>query len=430
MGAMSGPVWSVSGLCCVLAALLVTEVRAFNTTRFNGGGAQCGEYSNQLMENGMCRIVATLPQQEGHTCPDMFRCTDEVSFWLHENEELQRRLAALRATVSEMQEELRSHRHHVKVLELQAEERTHLNLSLEHRLHDLEMRYTEATSLLHIQGTLILDLQNQVHNLTEAVVSLRRTPGCLHDVLHPNSLMSSPESSQHSETPHLRSCPIDCASVYYNGERRSGLYAVIPLRAGLPLQVYCDMDTDGGGWTVIQRRIDGAVSFDRTWGDYRDGFGDLRSEFWLGNDHIHDLSAQGEYTLRIDLEDWSNKHKHAIYQSFSVEDEEHQYRLHVSGFSGSAQDSFAWYHDKQSFSTPDSGSICAEISHGGWWYNQCFYAHLNGVYYRGGHYSPRGRAPLGPDGIVWHSWKDSDYYSLRKVTMMIRPRSFRRRVSP
>lgn len=138
----------------------------------------------------------------------------------------------------------------------------------------------------------------------------------------------------------------------------------------------------------------------------------------------------------------------------SVDDEEHQYRLHVSGFSGSVQDSFSWYHDKLGFSTPDSGNICAEISHGGWWYNQCFYANLNGVYYRvrvhilfitsyysrhecllllypqGGHYTPKGRGPLGPDGIVWYSWRDSDYYSLRKVSMMIRPRTFRTRLSP
>lgn len=168
---------------------------------------------------------------------------------------------------------------------------------------------------------------------------------------------------------------------------------------------------------MIQRRVDGSVSFDRSWREYKDGFGDLHSEFWLGNEHIHELSTQGDYSLRIHLEDWSNKHKHALYQSFrslsctswqkkkkktqkhaqpacisciipccssscSVEDEEHQYRLHVSGFSGTVQDSFSWYHDKQGFSTPDSGNICAEISHGGWWYNQCFYANLNGVYYR------------------------------------------------
>lgn len=67
---------------------------------------------------------------------------------------------------------------------------------------------------------------------------------------------------------------------------------------------------------------------------------------------------------------------------FSVDDENTQYRLHVSGFSGTVEDSFSWYHDKQGFSTPDTGNICAEISHAGWWYNQCFYANLNGVYYK------------------------------------------------
>lgn len=411
------PHWSVCSGLCVLTMLLVSNVDGLNTTtRFNGGGSQCGEYSNQLTENGMCRIVATLPQLDDQRCPDMFRCTDEVSYWLHENEELKRQLATLRETVSELQEELRNHRHRIKVLELQ-------------RFHELEMHYAEATTLLHFQGTLILDLQNQVHNLTELVDKVKRSPGCLINVVRPNSLMSSQEA-HHPETQHMRNCPIDCASIYYNGVRRSGLYTVVPAMVGSTVEVYCDMDTDGGGWTVIQRRVDGSVSFDRSWRDYRDGFGDLQSEFWLGNDHIHDLSSQGDYILRIDLEDWSNKHKHAIYQRFSVEDEDHQYRLHISGFSGTVQDSFSWYHDKQSFSTPDSGNICAEISHGGWWYNQCFYAHLNGIYYRGGHYAPKGRGPLGPDGIVWHSWKDSDYYSLRKVTMMIRPRTFRGRMSP
>lgn len=66
----------------------------------------------------------------------------------------------------------------------------------------------------------------------------------------------------------------------------------------------------------------------------------------------------------------------------SIEDEENYYRLHVDGFSGTVEDSFAWYHNKRSFSTPDTGNICAEISHGGWWYHQCFFSNLNGVYYK------------------------------------------------
>lgn len=72
----------------------------------------------------------------------------------------------------------------------------------------------------------------------------------------------------------------------------------------------------GGGWTVIQRRQDGSVDFNRTWKEYKEGFGDLNGEFWLGNENIHKLTSQGDYSLRIDLEDWNNKHKHAFYQVF------------------------------------------------------------------------------------------------------------------
>ncbi|XP_066196202.1 angiopoietin-related protein 7-like, partial [Sylvia atricapilla] len=232
------------------------------------------------------------------------------------------------------------------------------------------------------------------------------------------------------EIRYNRNCPIDCASVYSNGLRRSGIYSVLPSVRGLPIEVLCEMDTEGGGWTVIQRRQDGSVDFNRTWNEYKEGFGDLKGEFWLGNDNIHRMTSQGDYSLRIDLEDWNNKHKHAFYQVFSIEDEENFYRLHVDGFSGTVEDSFAWYHDKRSFSTPDSGNICAEISHGGWWYHQCFFSNLNGVYYKGGRYSIKNRKMLGPDGIVWYSWKDTDYYSLRKVVMMIRPRTFRPHLSP
>lgn len=67
----------------------------------------------------MCRLVATLPQLDERRCPDMFRCTDEVSYWLHENEERTQQIMALKETISELQEELRNHRHRIKVLELQ-----------------------------------------------------------------------------------------------------------------------------------------------------------------------------------------------------------------------------------------------------------------------------------------------------------------------
>ncbi len=89
------------------------------THRVSSGLMQCGEYSNEVMPNGQCRLIATLPQLEEHRCPDMFRCTDEVSYWLRENKERKQQMEDLKETISELQEELRNHRHRIKVLELQ-----------------------------------------------------------------------------------------------------------------------------------------------------------------------------------------------------------------------------------------------------------------------------------------------------------------------
>jgi len=57
------------------------------------------------------------------------------------------------------------------------------------------------------------------------------------------------------------------------------------------MQALCDMDDAGGGWTIIQRRFDGSLDFDRSWREYKRGFGqwqcDSVGELWLGNEQIH-----------------------------------------------------------------------------------------------------------------------------------------------
>ncbi|KAK2920639.1 hypothetical protein Q8A73_000124 [Channa argus] len=244
----------------------------------------------------------------------MFRCTDDVSYWLHENQNRKEQLEELRETMSELQEELRNHRHRVKALETEGEESASLNSTFDQMLRSLELRQAEADTLLHVHATLLYELQVQLHNLSAAVQHMSRNTGCTVNVIR-----TSPPLGLRGTLPpdgqYLSFCPSDCASLYHSGFRRSGVYAIV-LSPGATVSVYCDMETEGGGWTVFQRRRDGSVSFNRGWAEYREGFGEPRGEHWLGNQHLYLLSNQGHYSLRIDLQDWSHTHRHALYHSF------------------------------------------------------------------------------------------------------------------
>ena len=68
------------------------------------------------------------------------------------------------------------------------------------------------------------------------------------------------------------------------------------------LSARCDMETDGGGWMVIQRRVAyGTVNFTREWSDYVSRFGDLDGELWYGLDNIHYLTTRDDVELRVDM---------------------------------------------------------------------------------------------------------------------------------
>ena len=145
------------------------------------------------------------------------------------------------------------------------------------------------------------------------------------------------------------------------------------------------MRTDGGGWTVFQRRQDGSVDFYRGWNDYKAGFGQLTAGFWLGNDKIHRLTASRRNTLRVELEDWGGVKAYAKYGKFNIGDEEMQYRLEVGSYSGTAGDTLT-YHNNMAFTTKDrdndrgGSSNCAVQYTGAWWYNSCQSSNLNGQY--------------------------------------------------
>ena len=119
---------------------------------------------------------------------------------------------------------------------------------------------------------------------------------------------------------------IDCEAVYNAGERQSSVYTVDP-DGKEAVNAYCEMVTDGGGLAVIQRRINGSISFDREWDHYKDGFGSLSGEFWFGNENIHRLTSSGKRELRVELEDWDGNTAYTKYGTFGIGDESSQYNL-------------------------------------------------------------------------------------------------------
>ncbi|XP_052086456.1 fibrinogen-like protein A isoform X2 [Mytilus californianus] len=126
----------------------------------------------------------------------------------------------------------------------------------------------------------------------------------------------------------------DCTELK-KSKASSGVYKIFPKKTK-GVKAYCDMDTDSGGWTVIQKRYDGSVNFQRTWTECENGFGNVNGEYWFGNKHIHRLTSSGTYELRIDLTGKSNNKKYAKYKTFVVGDPASQYKLTIGGYSGDA----------------------------------------------------------------------------------------------
>ena len=147
------------------------------------------------------------------------------------------------------------------------------------------------------------------------------------------------------------------------------------------------MSADNGGWTVFQRRIDGAVNFYRNWAAYKTGFGYLAGNFWLGPDKSHRLTnAIKGAVLRFDLRHMNGLNGYAKYNKFRADGESDKYRLTVGSYFGNASDSFS-VHNQMFFSTFDldddqAVSNCAEKYGGAWWYKNCFRSgsSLNGAY--------------------------------------------------
>ena len=124
----------------------------------------------------------------------------------------------------------------------------------------------------------------------------------------------------------------NCAEMYKSGKKISGVYTIDPDGSGA-FDVFCDQTSAGGGWTVIQKRLDGSVDFIRGWNEYKRGFGNLNGEFWLGLDKIHRLTKT-KSRLRVELEDMKGNSAYAGYDFFAVSSERAKYKLSLGTYYG------------------------------------------------------------------------------------------------
>ncbi|GFW90413.1 techylectin-5A [Trichonephila clavipes] len=225
---------------------------------------------------------------------------------------------------------------------------------------------------------------------------------------------------------------MDCQEILENGNKESGVYTIWPRsRIGncQSIDVYCDMETAGGMdsqiypvaileqhvclWMttpvlivqisltnafnrkispVLQRRGNFGNAqnyFDKNWADYKHGFGNLKREFWLGNDNIFAITNQGQYSVRFDIKNKEGKSAFSVYETFWIDEESQKYKLHLQDHSGSAGDALG-PHNLKEFYTKDQPNVPSDAKKdgpkhtGGWWYNVFPSSNLNGLNNHGG----------------------------------------------
>ncbi|KAM4706776.1 LOW QUALITY PROTEIN: angiopoietin-related protein 4 [Discoglossus pictus] len=270
---------------------------------------------------------------------------------------------------------------------------------LDQRLQNLEGKIQQLEPRERLNHS---DKEQDIQSI-QSLMEGSRTRGT-NELLERIKLQQYKLDKQNLQISSLQKLPSDCHQIFVEGERTSGVYTIQPLRAQ-PFEVYCEMTADGG-WTVIQRREDGSVDFDQLWESYKSGFGNLDGEFWLGLEKMYQITEQGQYRLRIELQDWEQNTK-SMEAPLRLGGPSTGYTLQLIGpVSGELENSLNDFRELR-FSTRDRDQDlktdlnCAKHLSGGWWFSSCGQSNLNGKYFRS---LPRQRHER-KQGIFWKTWK-------------------------
>lgn len=217
---------------------------------------------------------------------------------------------------------------------------------------------------------------------------------------------------------------IDCRDLSKGS--RSGVYTTV-----YKFDVYCEMNSTGSGWTVIQRRTNGATDFNLGWNDYKQGFGSLTADHWLGNSKIHQLTSSRHYKLRVELENFDGEVRYAEYGQFSVGDEDTNFNLTINDYTGNLGDAM-YNNNNMMFSTSDKDNdqrltscVSSGAWQGGWWFNgkkqsrisTCSLCNLNGKYL----HKDQLVGNMVYTGIVWKKERLDSWSSFKSSKMTIYP---------
>uniref|UniRef100_A0A8C0XPT8 Tenascin-X n=1 Tax=Castor canadensis TaxID=51338 RepID=A0A8C0XPT8_CASCN len=208
--------------------------------------------------------------------------------------------------------------------------------------------------------------------------------------------------------------PRDCGEEMQNGASTSRTTTIfLNGNRERPLDVFCDMETDGGGWLV---GWEGTQALVAAWMD-RQTSGEIGRRDLENIRILISLTQSGDYSMRVDLRA-GDEAVFAQYDSFRVDSAAENYRLHLEGYHGTAGDSMS-YHSGSVFSARDRDPnnlliSCAVSYRGAWWYRNCHYANLNGLY----------GSTVDHQGVSWYHWKGFEF-SVPFTEMKLRPRSYR-----
>uniref|UniRef100_A0A6B0V679 Putative ixoderin b5 n=1 Tax=Ixodes ricinus TaxID=34613 RepID=A0A6B0V679_IXORI len=227
---------------------------------------------------------------------------------------------------------------------------------------------------------------------------------------------------------------ISCSQIQMRKRSRSGDYTINPLND--PVKVRCDMDSDGGGWTVIQRRTEYEVydnNFEKELVEYERGFTTKAGRaFWIGLENLHVLTSfpNNQQALRIELTKTKERKPIVLlYHKFHVGSKEENYKLTIDDFEGPEGYDALSYHNGEKFAikksmtqSPDKDK-CSDRLSGGWWFKTCNEANLNGRKFK---YASSLSSTSKTLGITWHiKHKDESYkYIYDRVEMKIRDDDF------